>query len=397
MATTSDGFRQLFNGKDLSGWQTHPQQHGNWHVENGNLVGSGPSAVSHLYTVRDDYGDFHLRVEARVNDVGNSGVCFCSSFGPSLPSSEPKYPRAYEAQIYSKPGDKNFTGSLFAGTEPVVSVKRPVTGPFEWFTLEIIARGNHVIVMVNGLTTVDHMELLSRGRIALQQLGPETIVEFRKIEIQELNQGTSHIEATAGSRSFRAVFVDDFNDPKSGWSDEPEERKKSNAADHHGYQEGFYRFDANMGGGAWWFYPCPKRPRSEFACVVVGRVYGDRPTSRGSMGIHVLSGDHGFQVRIDNLGQLFVEPSNATVDKDPNAPRVGPITHPAIRADGKNFNTIELQVDNRQAQVMVNGAAVCRPVTFDWDPKSPVVLLGVFCDSPGIRAEFDRIEIKERQ
>ena len=72
----SNRFQQLFNGADLTGWKTHPSQPGNWHVENGILVGSGPGAVSHLYSVRDDYQDFHLRAEVRTGDTGNSGVYF---------------------------------------------------------------------------------------------------------------------------------------------------------------------------------------------------------------------------------------------------------------------------------------------------------------------------------
>src|SRR5262249_6765402 len=39
-----DGFRPLFNGKDLSGWKTGPKSPGNWRVEEGVLIGSGPSA-----------------------------------------------------------------------------------------------------------------------------------------------------------------------------------------------------------------------------------------------------------------------------------------------------------------------------------------------------------------
>jgi hypothetical protein len=67
----ASGFVSLFNGRDLRGWKTHPKQPGNWHVANGVLIGSGP-ALSHLYTERGDFTDFHLRVEARFNEVGSS-------------------------------------------------------------------------------------------------------------------------------------------------------------------------------------------------------------------------------------------------------------------------------------------------------------------------------------
>jgi hypothetical protein len=71
-----------FNGKDLSGWKRHPKQPGQWRVETDTLVGSG-DAVSHLFSERGDFGSFHLRVEAKINATGNSGVFFRSEDGLS--------------------------------------------------------------------------------------------------------------------------------------------------------------------------------------------------------------------------------------------------------------------------------------------------------------------------
>ena len=49
-------------------------------------MGSGPGAVSHLFSEGDDYEDFHLRAELRINfrggkgvDFGNSGIYFRAS------------------------------------------------------------------------------------------------------------------------------------------------------------------------------------------------------------------------------------------------------------------------------------------------------------------------------
>src|SRR5205807_1333837 len=56
----------LFNNKDLTGWKFHPNRFGDWQVENGILTGQGP--VSTLFTERGDYKDFHLLVEASIND-----------------------------------------------------------------------------------------------------------------------------------------------------------------------------------------------------------------------------------------------------------------------------------------------------------------------------------------
>ncbi len=83
-ADAQNGFVPLFNGKDLTGWKTHPSQPGNWRVEDGVLIGSGADR-SHLYSARDDFKDFHLRVVARVNDGGKTGVYFRAPFGPNMP------------------------------------------------------------------------------------------------------------------------------------------------------------------------------------------------------------------------------------------------------------------------------------------------------------------------
>ena len=51
---------QLFNGKDLTGWKTHSKNPGKWRVEGGILISAGKE-VSHLFSARDDYQDFHFR------------------------------------------------------------------------------------------------------------------------------------------------------------------------------------------------------------------------------------------------------------------------------------------------------------------------------------------------
>ena len=61
--------------------------------------------------------------------------------------------------------------------------------PGEWFTLEVIAAGDHIIIKVNDKTRVDFMDQdggYKKGHIVLQQYAPRTVVKFRKIEIKEL-------------------------------------------------------------------------------------------------------------------------------------------------------------------------------------------------------------------
>jgi hypothetical protein len=175
-----DGWVQLFNGKDLTGWKTHPDSPGKWRVEDGILIGSGPA--SHLYSERGDYENFRYRVEAMINDKGNSGQYFRTQIVPG-------FPRYYEAQINSTHTDPIRTGSLY-GFEDCL-IKEMLVKPNEWFTQEVIADGPHIIIKVNGKTTVDKVvddpkRLFLKGHFALQQHDPGTVVKFRKIEVKEL-------------------------------------------------------------------------------------------------------------------------------------------------------------------------------------------------------------------
>lgn len=172
----------LFNGKDLTGWKVYPSGTGRWKVENGVLVGSGPQ--SHLFSERGDYENFRYRVEAMINDHGNSGQYFRTQFMAG-------FPRGYEAQINSTHKDPVKTGSLW-GFGPSATVREMLVPPNEWFTQEVIARGNHIIIKVNGKTTVDFVDpknTYARGHFALQQHDPGTVVKFRKIEVIELPPG----------------------------------------------------------------------------------------------------------------------------------------------------------------------------------------------------------------
>ncbi len=203
-APQDDGWTPLFNGKDLTGWKTsprRPKQLDGWKVDkDGILVGSGPY-VSHLFTERGDFEDFHLRAEVKINEQGNSGIYFRSSFDLPLLGS---FPDGYEAQILNglqivpsnKKPEEYLTGSIFNHAK---YTKRLVL-PDEWFILEVIAKDNHFTIKVNGQTTVEYTDdkrAYRKGHIALQLLSytgaiPQpTVVHFKKIEIQEFKTSTS--------------------------------------------------------------------------------------------------------------------------------------------------------------------------------------------------------------
>ncbi len=181
-------FVPLFNGKDLTGWKKHPRQGGNWAVENGLLVGSGDgigNLAGLLFTDRVQPKNFHLRVEARVGAKGHGGVMIrcpeTSMFG-------------YEAGLGSVPGAVS-VGTLRyqtpgeSGFLPGRAVR--VMPPDQWITLEIIANEKRLIVKVNGevTTDVEDAKALNAGHIRLSHSSSASKIEFRKIEIKELDAG----------------------------------------------------------------------------------------------------------------------------------------------------------------------------------------------------------------
>lgn len=174
------GFVPLFNGKDLTGWKTHASQPGTWQIKDGILT-CGPG-LSHLYTARDNYSDFDLRLEARVNG-GNSGVTVRAPFGPTL-GVKAEWVAGYNAKLHAPR-----MGGLLVDMNPDLHRVREVAlRPDDWIAVEVIARGNRVVVKLDGQTTAEYTDPDGRytaGHIVLLQHSPGAKVEFRKIEIKE--------------------------------------------------------------------------------------------------------------------------------------------------------------------------------------------------------------------
>jgi hypothetical protein len=183
-----DEWVQLFNGKDLKGWKTHPDDKAKWEVKDGAIVGAGPAG--HLYSDRGDYENFHLKFECKINDKGNSGQYVRAKFGKG-------FPRGYEAQINSTHGDKIRTGSLYPDARDKYTdeekkktlIFEDLVKPDTWFTQEVIAEGKHIVIKVNGKTTVDFVDEKNRhtkGHFAIQQHDPGSVISVRKVEVKEL-------------------------------------------------------------------------------------------------------------------------------------------------------------------------------------------------------------------
>jgi serine/threonine protein kinase len=229
----SDGWVQLFNGKDMTGWQFHPNHSGHWEVNDGILKGS--NRESYLFSQRGDYANFHLRVEAKVNLGGDSGILFRAPFEMVRGRTPTEFgiPSCYEAELHENRSYLRRTGSISLATSnapPLFlgkAIDHSLTQPDEWFTYEVIAANNHFITKINGVETAncnDPLKRLQTGHLALQVWHPNTLVQFRKIEIKELPPSSMLAEDQANRRFASDEWIDviPLIDPEADKWDIPE-------------------------------------------------------------------------------------------------------------------------------------------------------------------------------
>jgi len=196
-AADEDGFVTLFNGKDTTGWVYGEKQAGKgYQVENGVLFCTEKDG-GNLYTEKE-YGDFAFRFEFKLEDSSNNGV------GIRAPLKGDAAYVGMEIQVLDDNG-KEYKGKLrpaqyHGSIYDVVPAKTGSLKPNgEWNTEEIVAKGRHVTVKLNGNTIVDanlddvkdeavlkkHPGLKrEKGHIGF--LGHGTRVEFRNMRVKEL-------------------------------------------------------------------------------------------------------------------------------------------------------------------------------------------------------------------
>lgn len=195
------GWRQLFNGKDLTGWK-HVGP-GSMSVENGLIRGHGGMGL--LYWTGHKVGHCTIRVVFRMKDENdNSGVFIRIPIEPKEEWMPVFY--GYEVQIDNHPELSNedeyhITGTLYSLTKPLAKTGKP--GP-QWNTMEITIDGPHTVVTLNGSKVTDYMEgdptpprkfdfepypgrRPDEGYFGIQNHSDQDVVYFKEISIKPLS------------------------------------------------------------------------------------------------------------------------------------------------------------------------------------------------------------------
>lgn len=143
------GWKQLWNGKDLTNWQ-HVGP-GRFAVEDGLLKTEGGMGL--LWYTPEKLGNCVIRVVYKTGKKSDNSGVFIRI--PEKPS-EPWMPvnRGYEVQIDDSDDDYHTTGVLYSLTK---AMARPgLVG--DWNTMEIMLEGPHTVVILNGARITDYTE-----------------------------------------------------------------------------------------------------------------------------------------------------------------------------------------------------------------------------------------------
>lgn len=212
-----EGFKSLFNGKDLTGWDGDTNL---WAVQDGAIVGETTAekkAKGNTFLVwrEGKPKDFHLKCKFKLEGSNNSGVQYRSVENPKWVMSGYQCDLQYGAENMCKLyHEKNPRGricmsgevvTMEAGEDPK-KPKKNITGKTpdseklkdaakksDWNECEIIAKGNHVVHKINGIVAIDFTDNDEKNRclegvLALQiHAGAPMKISFKDIEYKELN------------------------------------------------------------------------------------------------------------------------------------------------------------------------------------------------------------------
>jgi len=175
-APDAQGWVTLLDGSSMSGWYT--LGNGNWRVEDGAVVADKLTGKENGFLVTDkSYRDFELHVEFWASNNANSGV-YMRCGNPWVMTDM----ICYEANIFDERKDPTY------GTGALVHIAKVVPMPKaggKWNTYDITVKGDHIVLVLNGVKTVDVRDSkLKAGHIGLQYAAGA--IKFRNVRIKEL-------------------------------------------------------------------------------------------------------------------------------------------------------------------------------------------------------------------
>lgn len=177
-----EGFKPIFNGKDMSGFELVKAPAETWSVEDGIIKCKGKP--NGYFATKKSYRNYILRFDFRYpKNAGNSGYLL------NITGKHKVWPKCIEVQ-----GQYNGVCTIFPiggakGPRPKVNsaarkkVRKPHT---EWNSIEIVMKNGAITAKLNGVTIAQSKPYdLKQGPIGFQSEGAP--IDFRKIRIKEVD------------------------------------------------------------------------------------------------------------------------------------------------------------------------------------------------------------------
>ena len=179
---------QLFNGKDLKGWQEIGNE--KWIVEDGAIYGEGITNEYGYLATEKKYTDFHLSLRFKCEASGNSGVYLHTEFKPGTT----KVMQGRQIEIDRAIG--KHTGGIYGDGKGWIVWPAPeletVIRSDDWNELLIKVEGRRYITVLNGVQMIDFTypsPSAGEGVIALQlHSGGQGRMRFKDIWIRDLKK-----------------------------------------------------------------------------------------------------------------------------------------------------------------------------------------------------------------
>lgn len=204
-------WKPLFNGKNFTGWK---QLNGKarYTIENGEIVGTTVFGEPNSFMATEqDYGDFVLELEYKVDSTMNSGIQFRSLSKPDYQNG-----RVHGYQFEIDPSPRRWTGGIYdeARRDWLYPLDLNPGGKHafkqnQWNKVRIECIGNHIRTFVNGVPAAYVIDdVTPKGFIALQvhSIGKKED-EGRQIRWRNIRIQTDGLKPSATNSLFVANLL----------------------------------------------------------------------------------------------------------------------------------------------------------------------------------------------
>jgi 3-keto-disaccharide hydrolase len=180
LPAASEGWEPLFDGKSLDGWVARDGPDTNWHVDGGLLTAGPDTSRGYLVTTRE-FDNFQLKVDFWLNTGANSGVFL------RVPGKDTPIDQRTAVEVNISDTHKTWpTGSI----NEIARVGVVPTTINTWNSYDITADCPHIVVKLNGVTTVDVQDTRhTSGPVGVQYCcNSGNVVKFKNIYIRKLSR-----------------------------------------------------------------------------------------------------------------------------------------------------------------------------------------------------------------